>query len=123
MSKTISLREATAPYVVQPALPFELVIPPSFEWLACFDAEERVMFYQELFQSVARAVVASQWDAVAELIEDWRLTAGERADMVLQARLEAARHEFVTEGDHDWESVKRELDLWSPVPPRQPAPS
>lgn len=111
MDNRISLKEATAPYVVQPAPPFELVIPPFFEWLARFDAEERAMFYQELLQTIARAVGVSQWDEVAELIEDWRLTAEERADAELQGRLGAARREFAEGGGHDWESAKRELDL------------
>jgi len=111
MSKIIALKETAAPYVMQPARSFELVIPAYFEWLARFDAEERAMFYQELLQAVARAVGAGQWDEVAELIENWRLTAEERVDVALQTRLEAARHEFATGGAHNWESVKRELDL------------
>ncbi len=111
MSKTIALKEAGAPYVVQPARSVELVIPSYFEWLARFDAEERAMFYQELLQAVARAVGAGQWDEVIELVEDWHSTAEERADAALQARLEAARREFAIGGGHDWESVKRELDL------------
>lgn len=111
MSKIIALKEATAPYAVQPARSFELIIPPSFEWLTRFDAQERAMFYQELLQAIAHAVGTNQWSEAAELIEDWRLTAEERADAALQARLEAARHEFATGGGHDWESVKRELDL------------
>jgi len=34
MSKTIALKETAAPYVVQSARSFELVIPSYFEWLA-----------------------------------------------------------------------------------------
>lgn len=111
MNDTISLKEATAPYMAQPAHSFELVIPPFFEWLAYFDAEERAMFYQELFQAIAQAVGASRWDGVAELIEAWRLTAEERTDTELQSRLETARREIATGGGHNWESMKRELDL------------
>ena len=110
MSKTIVLKEATAPYAIQPSSSFKLVIPSSFEWLARFDAEERAMFYQEILQGAAQAVVSGQWDKMTKLIEDWRLTAEERVDVALQARLEAARREFVTGGGHGWESVKRELD-------------
>lgn len=113
MSDTIALKETAAPYAMQPAhsFAFEVVIPSSFEWLARFDSEERAMFYQELLQAVAQAVGAGQWDRVAELIEDWRLTAKERADEMLQARLADARREFAVGGGHDWESVKRETSL------------
>ena len=69
------------------------------------------MFYQEILQGAAQAVVSGQWDKMTKEIEDWRLTAEERVDVALQARLEAARREFATGGGHGWESVKRELDL------------
>lgn len=113
MSDTIALKETAASYVSQPTHPFafEIAIPSSFKWLTRFDAEERAMFYQELLQAVAQAVGIGQWDDVAELIEDWRLTAEERADETLQTRLEDARREFATGGGHDWESVKREANL------------
>lgn len=113
MSETIVVKETAASYAVQPTHPlaFEIVIPSSFEWLGRFDSEERAMFYQELLQAVAQAVGAGQWDDVTELIEDWRLTAEERADGALQTRLEDARREFATGGGHDWESVKRETNL------------
>jgi len=111
MSKTIVFKEATSPYAIRSSPSFKLVIPSSFEWLAHFDAEERAMFYQEILRVTAQAVVSGQWDKMAKLIEDWRLTAEERVDVALQARLEAARREFATGGGHGWESVKRELDL------------
>lgn len=68
------------------------------------------MFYQEILQGAAQAVVSGQWDKMTKEIEDWRLTAEERVDVALQAHLEAARRELATGGSHGWENVKRELD-------------
>ena len=107
------VKETQVAYAVEsflsPLLPVRF--PHALAWLQEFDAEEQSDFFQELLAVIAAAMTTGHWNQIAQVVDEWKETAWERADPELQARLRTARQELAEGRAMPWEEAKLELGL------------
>ncbi len=82
-----------------------------FEWLQHFDDTEKIEFLFELFGAVRKAQNKSDWQQVAELVEEWKETANINADTYVLESIEQAEKEFGEGEGISWKELKKELNL------------
>lgn len=85
------IKESVTAYTV---LATRLSIPPEWDWLMIFKAEDRAAFFQEIIDAIAAAQQTEDWRVLTERIAAWK----KRAEANEQQALAEQRQQFIKEG-------------------------
>lgn len=72
----------------------QLIVPPEWNWLRAFSAEDQAAFFQEIIDAIAAAYQAGDWTKLTERIADWKKQAEENQ----QQSLSEQKQQFIKEG-------------------------
>lgn len=86
-----NVKETATAYTV---LSTRLAIPPEWNWLRNFSAEDRAAFFQEIMDIIATARQPGDWTKLSERVAAWK----KRAEANEQQALAELRQQFVKEG-------------------------
>ena len=72
----------------------QLVVPPDWNWLGVFSAEDQAAFFQEIIDAIAAAYQSGDWTNLTDRIADWKKQAEENQ----QQSLTEQRQQFIKDG-------------------------
>ena len=111
MATVLMVREAATLYQVRPETALVVPVPPTFNWLECFEPDEQAAFYSELLEATAFCQRVQRWDRLTSLLESWQDRAERRAQPELQRRMVEAHCQVPRDRADVWPELREQVEL------------